>query len=135
MISISAMVLPGISGSTILLIFGLYAPILNGIKEILKLNFDYLPGILIFGFGVLLGVLLTVRTVRHLLRNFRSQTIYCIIGLMIGSIYSVIMGPTSLEIPKPPMCIKTFSIIFFVIGCTLVPVLEKLKDVLKNKEI
>ena len=71
LIAISAMVLPGISGSTILLIFGLYAPILNGIKEILKLNFDYLPGILIFGCGVLLGVLLTVRTVRHLLINFR----------------------------------------------------------------
>ena len=134
MIAISAMVLPGISGSTILLIFGLYAPILNGVKEILKLNFEYLPGILIFGFGVLLGVLLTVRTVRHLLRNFRSQTIYCIIGLMIGSVYSVIMGPTSLEIPRPPMSIDSFSIIFFIIGCTLVPALEKLKDVLKNKE-
>ena len=134
MIAISAMVLPGISGSTILLIFGLYAPILNGVKEILKLNFEYLPGILIFGCGVLLGVLLTVRTVRHLLRNFRSQTIYCIIGLMIGSIYSVIMGPTSLEIPRPPMSIQSFSIIFFIIGCTLVPALEKLKDVLKNKE-
>ena len=133
-IAISAMVLPGISGSTILLIFGLYAPILNGVKEILKLNFEYLPGILIFGFGVLLGVLLTVRTVRHLLKNFRSQTIYCIIGLMIGSIYSVIMGPTSLEIPRPPMSIDSFSIIFFIIGCTLVPALEKLKDVLKNKE-
>ena len=135
MIAISAMVLPGISGSTILLIFGLYAPILNGVKQILKLNFEYLSGILIFGFGVLIGILVTVRIVRYLLRNFRAQTIYCIIGLMIGSIYSVIMGPTSLEIPKPPMCIKTFSIIFFVIGCTLVPVLEKLKDVLKNKEI
>ena len=134
LIAISAMVLPGISGSTILLIFGLYAPILNGIKEILKLNFEYLPGILIFGFGVLLGVLLTVRIVRHLLRNFRSQTIYCIIGLMIGSIYSVIMGPTSLEIPRPPMSIDSFSIIFFIIGCTLVPALEKLKGVLKNKE-
>ena len=87
MIAISAMVLPGISGSTILLIFGLYAPILNGVKQILKLNFDYLPGILIFGCGVLIGILLTVRIVRYLLRNFRPQTIYCIIGLMIGSIY------------------------------------------------
>ena len=124
MIAISAMVLPGISGSTILLIFGLYAPILNGVKEILKLNFEYLPGVFIFGFGVILGVLLTVR----------SQTIYCIIGLMIGSIYSVIMGPTSLEIPRPPMSVQSFSIIFFIIGCTLVPALEKLKDVLKNKE-
>lgn len=96
MIAISAMVLPGISGSTILLIFGLYAPILNAVKQVLKLNFDYLAGILIFGCGVLIGILVTVRMVRYLLRNFRAQTIYCIIGLMIGSIYSVIMGPTSL---------------------------------------
>ena len=129
------MVLPGISGSTILLIFGLYAPILNGVKEILKLNFEYLPGVLIFGFGVIIGILLTVRVVRYLLKTFRSQTIYCIIGLMMGSIYSVIMGPTSLEIPKEPMSISTFSIAFFVIGCVLVPALDKLKSVLKNEEI
>ena len=54
---------------------------------------------------------------------------------MIGSIYSVVMGPTSLEIPKDPMSISTFSIAFFVIGCALVPALEKLKSVLKNEEI
>ena len=135
LIAISAMVLPGISGSTILLIFGLYAPILNGVKEILKLNFEYLPGVLIFGFGVIIGILLTVRVVRYLLKTFRPQTIYCIIGLMIGSIYSVIMGPTSLEIPKEPMSISTFSIAFFVIGCALVPALEKLKSMLKEKEV
>uniref|UniRef100_UPI00262AC11C DUF368 domain-containing protein n=1 Tax=Terrisporobacter sp. TaxID=1965305 RepID=UPI00262AC11C len=117
MIAVSAMVLPGISGSTILLIFGLYTPILYGIEQILKLNFNYLPGIIIFGCGVLLGILGTVRIVRSLLRKFRGQTIYCIIGLMIGSIYAVIMGPTSLEIPKSPMSISTFSILFFAIGC------------------
>lgn len=135
MIGISAMVLPGISGSTILLIFGLYTPILNGIKGILKLNFEYLPGIIIFGIGILVGVLVTIRSVRALLRKFRSQTIYCIIGLMIGSTYAVIMGPASLEIPQAPMGIRKFSIIFFVIGCTLVPALEKLKNVLKNKSV
>jgi len=135
MIGISAMVLPGISGSTILLIFGLYAPILNGVKGILKLNFEYLPGILIFGFGILVGILLTVRIVRYLLRNYRSQTIYCIIGLMIGSIYSVIMGPTSLEVSKSPMNVKYFSVVFFIIGCILVPALEKLKSALKHKEL
>lgn len=135
MIAISAMVLPGISGSTILLIFGLYTPILNAIKQVLKFNFEYLPSIIIFGFGILAGIFLTVRTVRSLLRKFRAQTIYCIIGLMIGSIYAVIMGPTSLEIPKPPMSPATFSIIFFAIGCTLVPALEKLKVILEKKNI
>lgn len=133
MIAISAMVLPGISGSTILLIFGLYTPVLNGIKEILKLNLEYLPGIIIFGSGILVGIFVTVRGVRSLLRKFRSQTIYCIIGLMIGSTYAVIMGPASLEIPQDPMSIRSFSIVFFAIGCTLVPALEKLKTVLKNK--
>lgn len=133
MISISAMVLPGISGSTILLIFGLYTPILNGIKGVLKLNFEYLPGVAIFGCGILIGVLLTVRGVRSLLRKFRSQTIYCIIGLMIGSIYAVIMGPLSLEIPKEPLSIYSFNIVFFVFGCVLVPALEGLKVLLKNK--
>ncbi len=133
MIAICAMVLPGISGSTILLIFGLYVPILNGLKEILKFNFEYLPAIIIFGVGVILGILLTVRLVRYLLRTYRPQTIYCIVGLMIGSIYAVIMGPTSLEVPKPPMSISTFSVAFFVIGCTLVPALEKLKEVLRQQ--
>lgn len=133
MIAISAMVLPGISGSTILLIFGLYAPMLTAIKQVLKLDFGYLPGIIIFSFGILVGVFATVRSVRYLLRIFRPQTIYCIIGLMIGSIYAVIMGPTSLEVSKEPMSISTFSIVFFAIGCILVPALEKLKSVLKSK--
>lgn len=135
MIAISAMGLPGISGSTILLIFGLYTTIINAIKQVLKLNFDYLPSLIIFAGGVLVGVLVTVRTVRSLLRKFRSQTIYCIIGLMIDSIYAAIMGPKSLEIPKPVMSVETFSIVFFIIGCTLVPGLEKLKFILKNKNI
>ena len=135
MIAISAMVLPGISGSTILLIFGLYTPVLNGLKEIMKLNFDYLPGIIIFICGILAGALVTVRTVRSLLRKYRAQTIYTIVGLMIGSIYAVIMGPKSLEIPKPPMSVETFSIVFFAVGVTLVPALEKLKTLLKNKNI
>ena len=135
MIAISAMVLPGISGSTILLIFGLYSPILNAIKQVLGLNLDYLPAIMIFGVGVLVGVLVNVRTVRSLLRKFRAGTIYCIIGLMIGSTYAVIMGSTSLEIPRPPMDASTFNIVFFIIGCTLVPDLEKLKTILKNKNI
>lgn len=133
MIAISAMVLPGISGSTILLIFGLYTPILNAIKGILKLNFEYLLGVVIFGSGILIGVLLTIRSVRYLLRKFRSQTIYCIVGLMIGSIYAVIIGPLSLEVPQSPMNLESFNIIFFVIGCILVPALEMLKVLLKSK--
>ena len=130
MVAISAMVLPGISGSTIILIFELYAPIHTAKEQIIRLNFDYLPSILIFGSGILIGVLITVRIVRYLLRSFRSQTIYCIIGLMVGSIYSVIMGPMSLEVSKAPMTVSTFNIVFFAIGCILFAFLVKLYVVL-----
>lgn len=54
---------------------------------------------------------------------------------MIESIYAVIMGSTSLEIPRPPMNISTFNIVFFAIGAILVLSLEKLRSVLKSKEI
>ena len=134
MIAISAMVLPGISGSTMLLIFGLYTPILNSIKQILKFKFEYLPGIIIFGFGVLFGLFAAVRIVRYLLKKFRGETMYCIIGLMIGSIYAVIMSPKSLEVPMPPLSIDTFKFVFFAIGCILVPTLEKVKATLKSKD-
>lgn len=126
------MVISGISGSTILLIFGLYAPILSALKQVFKLNFEYLLAIFIS--GIIVGILITLRVVRHLLRTFRLQTIYCIVGLMIGSIYAVIMGPTSLEIPRAPMNISGFNIVFFAIGAILVPSLEKLRNILKYKE-
>ncbi|EES48216.1 DUF368 domain-containing protein [Clostridium botulinum] len=133
MIAISAMVLPGISGSTLLLIFGLYAPIMNAVKEVLKFNFDYLLVCFVFGFGVLFGILITIKGVKYLLSNYRSQTIYLILGLMLGSIYAVFMGPTSLEVPKPPMNLHTFNIIFFIIGGGIILLLQKLKYYLENK--
>lgn len=45
------------------------------------------------------------------------------------------MGPTYFEVPKAPISISTFSIVFFLIGCRLVPALEKLKFILENKNI
>ena len=41
MIAISAMFLPGISGSTLLLIFGAYMPVISVVRGFLKLNFSY----------------------------------------------------------------------------------------------
>lgn len=133
-IAITAMVLPGISGSTLLLIFGLYLPIIGAIKEILHLNFAYLPSIIVFGIGVIVGVISIIKLVRMCLEKFRSQTIYCILGLMIGSLFSIIQGPTTLDIPKPAMDIHTFSIIFFVLGGVVIFGLQKLKTIMENKK-
>ena len=86
MIAISAMVLPGISGSTLLLIFGLYTGIIGAVKEVLTFNFSYLPILIIFGLGVLTGIATTIKVIKFVLKKYRSQTVYLILGLMIGSL-------------------------------------------------
>jgi len=131
MITISAMVLPGISGSTLLLIMGLYLPIVAAIKEILHLNFSALPTVFLFGCGVIVGALSVVKLIRKALESFRAQTIYTIVGLMLGSIYAVIMGPASLENPQPPMTWSEFSIVAFVIGGVIILGMQKMKDLKK----
>lgn len=133
-IAISAMVLPGISGSTLLLIFGLYAPIMTSIKAILTFDFSPLPMIICFGLGILAGIFSVIRGISALLVYKRSQLIYLIIGLMLGSLYAVIMGPTTLDVPQSPMTLAHFSLIFFFIGGAFIFALEKLKNTMSDKK-
>lgn len=128
MVAISAMVLPGISGSTLLLIMGLYLPVITAIKDILHLDFGAFPTVFIFGCGVLTGAFSVVKLIRKALDNFRVQTIYLIIGLMLGSIYAVIMGPTTLDTPQAAMTIHEFKILFFVLGGVIILGMQKLKS-------
>lgn len=133
MIAISAMVLPGISGSTLLLIFGLYIPIISAIKEVLHFNFSFLPALIIFAFGILAGIAAVIKGIKVALEKHRSPTMYLILGLMIGSIYAIVMGPTTLETPADPMNLETFSLVYFIVGGVIIYGLEKLKAVLEKK--
>jgi putative membrane protein len=119
-IAICAMVLPGISGSTLLLIFGLYIAIISAVKEFMTLNFDYFPILCIFGLGVVTGIVSIVRLIRIALEKWRSFTVYLILGMMLGSLYSVVMGPTTLDTPQEMLTPSTFRILFFLIGAVLI---------------
>lgn len=133
MIAISAMVLPGISGSTLLLIFGLYIPITTAIKEFLHLNFGYFPILVVFGLGVLTGIAVVIKGIKVALSKYRSQTVYLILGLMLGSLYAIVMGPTTLEVYHEPMTFQTFSIGFFILGGLIIGLLQWLKGFLAKK--
>ncbi len=129
MIAISAMVLPGISGSTLLLIFGLYVPVMNCIKSVLSFQLEALPPVILFGMGIVVGIVTVVKLVKIALERYRSQTVYSILGLMIGSLYAIVMGATTLEVPKEAMSISTFSIVFFAIGGIMIIGLQMLKKI------
>lgn len=135
MIAISAMVLPGISGSTILLVFGFYQPVMDAIHGFLKLDFTYFVGLCIFGCGVLTGVFTVVKGLKIALDKARSATMYGIIGMMLGSLYAIVMGPTSLkENPRPAMTWDTFNIVFFIIGGVVILGLQALKVLSAKRE-
>jgi len=134
MVAISAMILPGISGSTLLLIFGIYIPIITKIKEFLSFKFSVFPILFVFGLGVIFGVLFFTKLLRKCLEKRRSATIYASLGMMIASIYSIIMGPTTLAIPRNYMTLETFSILYFILGGIIILSLEGVKYLLSSNK-
>lgn len=119
-LAISAMVLPGISGSTLLLAFGLYVPIITGLKQLLTLDFSALPMLVLFGFGVLAGIFCSFKGIHYLLKHHRSATVSVIIGLMVGSLFAVVMGPTTLDEPLSPLDLSNANIGLFLVGILIV---------------
>lgn len=128
MIAISAMFLPGISGSTLLLIFGAYIPVITAVKGILSFELSYFPGLMFFGCGVLTGSVTVVKGIRVCLERFRSQTIYMILGMMAGSFYAIVMGPTTLKMPQAPLGFGNFHILSAVAGAALVLGMQMIKE-------
>ena len=100
-LAISAMILPGISGSFLMLALGVYFPlltaintILEGIPAVLKGIFkeSMLGSLLIIGFtavGCLFGLLAFTRLLNYLLERYRNLTVTFLIGLMVGSLYGL----------------------------------------------
>lgn len=132
-IAISAMVLPGISGSTMLLIFGLYVPIMSAIRGFLHMEFKYIPILVIFGLGILTGIFTSVKLLRTGLEKFRPQMVFLILGLVIGSMYAIVTGPSTLEAPQPVMTFATFKAGYFILGGAILIGLQLLNRAMEKK--
>ena len=126
-VAITAMVLPGISGSTILLIAGVYLPAIQAVKAFLGLEFAVFPGLCALGLGVLAGIGLSIHAIRAALRKYRSQMVWLILGLMAGSLYAIVMGPAGLDTPQAPVSLRTFDFLGFALGVAVLLGLEGLR--------
>ena len=112
--------LPGISGSTLLLIFGVYIPVISAIRAVLGLQLSYVPNLIFFGLGIVAGACSVVKVIKVCLERFRPQTLYCIVGMMVGSFYAIVMGPTTLEEAQAPLSFSSFHWIAGIVGLALV---------------
>lgn len=80
MIAIVAMILPGISGSFILVILGQYRVVLGLVNE------RNIVPLFVFAIGCLIGLVLFSRILSFLLRHYRSLTLAALVGFMAGSL-------------------------------------------------
>lgn len=82
-VAISAMILPGLSGAFILLLMGVYAPVLTALR-----TFQW-STILVFAVGCLCGLLSFSHVLAWVFRRYRSQTYAAIIGMLVASLLAL----------------------------------------------
>ena len=133
-VAITAMVLPGISGSSILLIAGVYLPAIQALRTFLGLDFSVFPGLCALGFGVIAGVGLSIHGIRAALRKYRGEMVWLILGLMLGSIYAIANGPASLSSPLLPLDLTSFQLSAFLLGIAILLGLEFSKKLVQQNE-
>lgn len=113
-----ANVIPGVSGGTMLVVFGIYDKLteaISGPKAIFK-NFGFL---LCFGLGAISGILGFAFVITYLFENFGVQTNMFFIGLILGSVPLVIRTATEKDKIKPLCAIPFIIGLVAVVGLTM----------------
>lgn len=98
-LAICAMILPGISGSFILVLLGSYHIVLEAVKS------RDLVVIGLFAIGCVIGLLTFARLLKYLFNHYKEITIALLTGFMIGSLYKV--WPWKIKVGSEPLVIHS----------------------------
>lgn len=143
MVAICAMILPGISGSFILLLLGMYAPILMAIKNL------ELGTLSLFVGGCIVGLLSFSRVLSWMFSSFKTTTFALLGGFMLGSLNKVWpwkyttaytinrhgeeiplvqenISPFSFESLTGEPALLMYSLLLMIVGVLMVVVIEKM---------
>jgi putative membrane protein len=129
----ATLVIPGLSGAFILLIMGLYPLVVYSISSVgtflgdmgnLLLLRDICMILLPFGIGGLIGCLFMARIMEKLMRNFLEAVYAVILGLVLGSIITLLSNPLVYQSGTSTMPIIA-GLITFCVGCTTAYILGK----------
>lgn len=107
--SICAMILPGLSGSFVLLVMGKYEAIMTAISGVLHLNIHSIIVLAVFALGCVAGILAFAKLLHWLLGKWNRQTIIMLSGFVIGSLVKVWPWHSASELPISP---STYSQIY-----------------------
>ncbi|MBE7088133.1 MAG: DUF368 domain-containing protein [Clostridiales bacterium] len=114
-----ALVIPGISGSMLLLILGYYQPIFNTIT--LLFTGDFLHSFIVlavFGLGIIVGFFTVAKIMQYLLNKFERATRWAILGFVIGSVPAILI---TFDYANSPLNIPQIivAIVLLILGCAV----------------
>lgn len=109
----SAMILPGISGSMVLLMIGVYPTVISAISN-LQINIIFVTGL-----GILVGFIVMSKIINYFLYRFKAATFAIIIGMVIGSIFVIFPGWPNHSITL------LISVVTFAVGLFVAYILGK----------
>jgi putative membrane protein len=139
-LAISAMILPGISGSFVLLMLGGYFEILKAIAT------RDLPPLALFAAGCLAGMILFSRLLEVLLRRWHDQTLAFLVGLVMGSLWLIWPFKTTAAVgtetiymnnrfPESLGFNETATLAAFFSGAVIVLLLLFIEKTAKNRQV
>jgi len=120
----AAMIIPGISGSFVMILLGIYPTVIHTAANIPKclmniadknllINTSFI--VLSLGLGIISGILIISKVISFLLDKFYAITYFCILGLIIGSIYGIFSSPITYQSGINNFMIIA-SVISFILG-------------------
>lgn len=90
-VAAATMVIPGVSGSLVLMLLGYYLPIIGVLKDLTKFHniFSNLVIAVVFAIGVLVGIVLISKLIEYLLQKYEKKTYFGVLGFIIASVIAI----------------------------------------------
>lgn len=121
-VAAATMVIPGVSGSLVLMLLGYYLPVIDTIKDLVKFNHVFSNCLILgfFGIGVLVGIILISKLIEYLLHKYETKTYFGVLGFIVSSIIAIPVsvynkvGDINFSIPQ-----LLIGIILLLLGSTI----------------
>jgi len=125
-IAVCAMILPGISGSLVLLILGQYEHFIDALNKLAWRD------LVVFGLGAIVGILAFSRLLDYMLRNHRAKTMAFLFGCMVGALR--LPGEIMLDETDPSSMPGVVLVVAAAaVGFAVVLLLERRSDTIKER--
>lgn len=103
------------------------ALVISAMKDLLHFEFGQFWLLAAVGLGVLAGFAVAPHCIRRWIRKAPGAVTYAVLGMMLGSLYAIVVGPATLKVPQHVMTLSDFHILWFVLDIAVMLGLEALK--------